>query len=57
MSPEKPTVSNQSLMKCVYFRIMKAQFVKKPSDFSDKVPYEKQGSDQPRPLCEHLDHV
>ena len=31
MSPEKPTVSNQSLMKCVYFRIMKAQFVKKPT--------------------------
>ena len=21
------------------------------------MPYEKQGSDQPRPLCEHLDHV
>ena len=30
--------------------------INKTSDFSDKVPYEKQGSDQPRPLCEHLDH-
>ena len=36
MSPEKPTVSNQSLMKCVYFRIMKAQFVKNPVIFQIK---------------------